>query len=312
MTDPIIEVHDLTKRYGDTLAVDHLDLRVRRNEIFGLLGPNGSGKTTTILMMLGLTEPTTGQIRVAGRDPMREPLEVKRRVGYVPDAVGFYDQLSAEANLEYTARLAGIPREESGQRIAAALRRLGLDGVGSKQVRAFSRGMCQRLALAEILIRRPQIAILDEPTVGLDPEGAREFLGMIRELKKDGLTVLLSSHLLDQVQTICDRVGLFHRGRIALEGTVQELSRTVLGNSYRIAIEAIGPAVDAALSRISGVSAIEQRDKRRYRVEALRDVRPDISEAITESGGKLLGLTLEEWSLDDIYTRYFERVRQAA
>ncbi|HUK07556.1 MAG TPA: ABC transporter ATP-binding protein [Stellaceae bacterium] len=312
MTDPIIEAHGLTKRYGDTLAVDHLDLRVRRNEIFGLLGPNGSGKTTTILMMLGLTEPTTGQIRVAGRDPMREPLEVKRRVGYVPDAVGFYDQLSAEANLEYTARLAGIPREESGQRIAAALRSLGLDGVGSKQVRAFSRGMCQRLALAEILIRRPQIAILDEPTVGLDPEGAREFLGMIRELKKDGLTVLLSSHLLDQVQTICDRVGLFHRGRIALEGTVQELSRTVLGNSYRIAIEAIGPAVDAALSRISGVSAIEQRDKRRYRVEALRDVRPDISEAITESGGKLLGLTLEEWSLDDIYTRYFERVRQAA
>jgi ABC-2 type transport system ATP-binding protein len=212
----VVRADGLTKRYGAVVAVDHIDLEVGAGEIVGILGPNGSGKTTTILMLLGLTEPTEGRAEVAGFDPLREPLDVKRRVGYLPDTVGFYDGLSARDNLAYTGRLAGLPRLEIDDRFERAMIRVGLPDAGRERVAAFSRGMRQRLGLAEILMKEPQIAILDEPTATLDPHSTNEFLAMIRGLKADGTTVLLSSHHLDQVQSVCDRVALFNRGRIAL------------------------------------------------------------------------------------------------
>ncbi len=184
MADSIaIRAQGLTKRYGPTVAVDHIDFEVGAGEIVGILGPNGSGKTTTILMLLGLTEPTEGRAEVAGFDPLREPLEVKRRVGYLPDSVGFYDGLSARDNLAYTGRLAGLSRHEINQRFEAALARVGLPDVGRERVATFSRGMRQRLGLAEMLMKRPSIAILDEPTATLDPHSTQEFLGLIRGLK---------------------------------------------------------------------------------------------------------------------------------
>ncbi|MGC8782225.1 MAG: ABC transporter ATP-binding protein, partial [Anaerolineae bacterium] len=216
MDDLMIEAHGLTKRYGNFTAVDQLDLAVRRGEVYGLLGPNGSGKTTTILMLLGLTEPTAGTVRVVGFDPARQPLSVKSRAGYMPDEVGFYDELTARENLAYIARLNGIPQAEADRRIEAALARVGLADVADKRVGAFSRGMRQRLGVADVLIKQPQLIIMDEPTQGLDPEGAREFLEIINGLRRDGITILLSSHLLYQVQAVCDRVGLFHRGRKVL------------------------------------------------------------------------------------------------
>ena len=221
----VVRADGLTKRYGAVVAVDHIDLEVGAGEIVGILGPNGSGKTTTILMLLGLTEPTEGRAEVAGFDPLREPLEVKRRVGYLPDTVGFYDGLSARDNLAYTGRLAGLPRLEIDDRFERAMIRVGLPDAGRDRVGTFSRGMRQRLGLAEILMKEPQIAILDEPTATLDPHSTNEFLAMIRGLKADGTTVLLSSHHLDQVQSVCDRVALFNRGRIALAGSVSELAR---------------------------------------------------------------------------------------
>src|SRR5690242_18342116 len=166
--DVVISAQSLTKRYGATIAVDHIDLDVRAGEIVGILGPNGSGKTTTILMLLGLTEPTEGRAEVAGFDPLRDPLEVKRRVGYLPDSVGFYDWLSARATLAYTGRLAGLSRREIDQRFTAALTRVGLGEVPLARVGTFSQGMRQRLGLAEILMKRPSVAILDEPTTALD------------------------------------------------------------------------------------------------------------------------------------------------
>lgn len=225
MENLVIEAQNLTKRYGDFVAVDGVNLALHAGEVFGLLGPNGSGKTTTILMLLGLTEPTSGTVRVLGYDPQRQPLQVKSRVGYLPDQVGFDDELTAYENLAYIARLNGL-RHPAG-RIEEALTRMGLKEVADKRVKTFSRGMKQRLGVAEILLKRPQVVILDEPTLGLDPEAAREFLQIIRDLKHDGITVLLSSHLLHQVQQICDRVALFHRGRIALEGRVEELAQQV-------------------------------------------------------------------------------------
>jgi ABC-2 type transport system ATP-binding protein len=209
MSEFVIETQNLTKRYGDVVAVDNLNLRIRAGEVFGILGPNGSGKTTTILMLLGLTEPTEGWARVLGFDPMRQPLEVKSRVGYLPDQVGFYDELTARENLAYIAKLNGLSRPVAQRRISDALERMGLAEVADRRVGTFSRGMRQRLGVAEILLKHPQVIILDEPTLGLDPEAAREFLQIIRTFKEEKITVLLSSHLLHQVQAVCDRVGLF-------------------------------------------------------------------------------------------------------
>ena len=169
MSALVIEARGLAKRYGMARVVDGIDLSVAEGEVVGLLGPNGAGKTTTILMLLGLTEPSEGSVRILGKDPLREPLAVKREVGYLPDSVGFYDNLSGRDNLRYTARLGGLNTHEAEARMAEALERVRLTDVGSKPVATYSRGMRQRLGLAELLMRRSRIAILDEPTAGLGP-----------------------------------------------------------------------------------------------------------------------------------------------
>ena len=314
MSDVVLETKDLTKHYGDFVAVDHLNLQVREGEVFGLLGPNGAGKTTTILMLLGLTEPTAGQVRVLGYDPSRRPLRVKSHVGYMPDQVGFYDELSARENLSYIAKLNAIPRDEIYRRIEDALERVRVADVAHQRVSTFSRGMRQRLGLADVLIKRPRLIIMDEPTQGLDPELAREFLGLIRELKGEGITILLSSHLLHQVQAICDRVGLFSQGRMALQGAVPELARKVLGGAYRIYIQADGPAtkLQNALQRVPQTVQVRRVDGNRFEVEAKSDVRADAANAVIQAGGRLQALNVEYQSLDDIYARYFEEVKHAS
>ncbi|GAB4443780.1 MAG: ABC transporter ATP-binding protein [Chloroflexi bacterium OHK40] len=308
MDDIVIQAEGLTRKYGDFTAVHALDLSIRRGEVFGLLGPNGAGKTTTILMLLGLTEPTAGSVRVLGLDPARRPLSVKARVGYLPDQVGFYDYLTARENLAYTARLNGIPRAEAATRIEESLRRMGLGEVMDKRVGAFSRGMRQRLGLAEILVKRPEIVIMDEPTLGLDPEAAREFLELIRGLRAEGITVLLSSHLLHQVQAVCDRVGLFSHGRLALVGPVDELARQVLGGGYRIIIEAEGEAnLEQALGRVEGVQRVSRTGPARFVLDAAGDLRAAAARAVVDAGGRLLALASEAPSLEEIYARYFQK-----
>jgi len=309
MDEVVLEARGLIKRYGDFVAVDNLDLTVHRGEVFGLLGPNGAGKTTTILMLLGLTEPTAGTVRVLGFDPVRQPLSVKARVGYLPEQLGFYEGLTARENLIYTAKLNGLRREEAYRRIDEALAQMGLSEAADRPVRTFSRGMRQRLGLADVMIKRPEMIIMDEPTQGLDPEVAREFLEVIRRLKGEGITILLSSHLLHQVQAVCDRVGLFHRGRLVLEGTVEELARQVLGGAYRIRLEAEGPqaVLEEALRAIDGVVRVECSDTRNYTVEARHDLRAEAARAVHEAGGALLSLDVEMPSLDEVYTRYFEQ-----
>jgi ABC-2 type transport system ATP-binding protein len=310
MPELVIETHGLSKRYGDTVAVDGLDLTVRQGEVFGLLGPNGSGKTTTILMLLGLTEPTGGTVRVLGLDPARQPLSVKARVGYMPDEVGFYDELTGRTNLTYIAKLNNLSRQEAQTRIDEVLARIGLEAVADRPVATFSHGMRRRLGVADVLIKDPQLVIMDEPTQGLDPEGARSFLNIIRNLKEEGITVLLSSHLLHQVQAVCDRVGLFRLGRMELEGTVAELARQVLGRGYHIQVQADGPAaaLTEALRRVDGVVAVEHDDDDHYRVAAETDLRAEAANAVVQAGGRLLALAVELPSLDSIYSHYFEEV----
>ena len=304
--DYVIEATGLTKTYGNAVAVDHISFTVGRGEIFGLLGPNGAGKTTTILMLLGLTEFSAGTVSVLGFNPAREPLSVKRRVGYMPDTVGFYDQMTAADNLRYTARLIGFKKVDREKRIADALDRVGLAESADNSVGTFSRGMRQRLGLAEILMKGAQIAILDEPTSGLDPHATAELLAIIRGFKSQGVSVLLSSHLLERVQSVCDRVALFSGGHIALMGSVADLGREVLGGGYVVDIEADGAGLAERLALIPGVSGVEQTGIGKLRLHADRDVRPEAAVEVVAMQGRLKYLGVQEPSLDAIYTRYFE------
>jgi ABC-2 type transport system ATP-binding protein len=236
----IIQTRGLTRRYNGQTAVEDLSLEVQEGEIFGFLGPNGAGKTTTILMLLGLTEPSAGTARVLGYDPVRDPLPIKRQVGYLPENVGFYDDLTGRENLRYIAELNCIPEPEATAKIESALATVGLAEEGDKLVGAYSRGMRQRLGIAELLVKDPRLLILDEPTLGLDPDGTNKMLDLIRDLNRTrGITVMLSSHLLDQVQRICHRVGIMIKGRLVALGTIEELARRKMGEAAGLDLQEI-------------------------------------------------------------------------
>jgi ABC-2 type transport system ATP-binding protein len=227
----IIGAEGLTKKYGTQIAVNNLTLEIGEGEVFGFLGPNGAGKTTTLLMFLGLTEPTSGKVRVVGFDPRREPLRVKEKVGYLPENVGFYDDMDARQNLRFIARLNRIPDKISSQKIEELLAQVGLfEEAKEKKVGTYSKGMRQRLGIAEVLIKEPKLIFLDEPTIGLDPDGTNRMLDLICSLSRDrNITIFLSSHLLDQVQRICDRVGIMIKGNLVAMGPIQELAKKKMG-----------------------------------------------------------------------------------
>ncbi len=303
----VIQTRGLTKEYNGLVAVDNLDLDISKGEVYGLLGPNGSGKTTTILMLLGLTEPSAGEVSVLGVDPSRRPLDVKSRVGYLPDQVGFYDELTGRENLYYTADLNRIPDGEATERIERVLEEVGLPEAGDRPVGEYSHGMRQRLGLADVLLKEPELVILDEPTLGLDPEAARQFLRLVEDLKSRGITVLLASHLLHQVQAVCDRVGLFHRGRKSLEGSVVELAQRVLEGAYRIHLQARGEGIRQVLEGLEGVVGVRTEDDSRYVIDTTEDLRPKIVKAVVNSGGEVMRLSLEEPGLDEVYAHHFEQ-----
>ncbi len=266
-TGPAIRARALTKKYGDFIAVDRLDLTVQPGEVFGLLGPNGAGKTTTILMLLGLSEPTSGTARVLEFDPARNPIAVKRRVGYLPDNVGFYGSMTGRQNLRYTARLNRIEKHEAEERIDALLARVGLFAAADTRVDTYSRGMRQRLGLADVLVKQPSIIILDEPTTSIDPAGVEEVLVLVRELAHEGAAILLASHLLHQVQQVCDRVGIFVAGKLVASGTTDKLAAQASGGPVIIEVGA-APPMDAVLAAARGVAGVTVGRARRSRQEA--------------------------------------------
>ncbi|MBI4320369.1 MAG: ABC transporter ATP-binding protein [Chloroflexi bacterium] len=304
----VVETVELTKRYGDFTAVDKLNLRIKEGEIFGLLGPNGAGKTTTILMLLGLTEPASGVARVCGHDSTRDPLQVKRLVGYLPDNVGFYEELSAVENLRYTADLNGLPAREADERIEYLLGRVGLSDVATKKVGKFSRGMRQRLGIADVLIKNPKLVFLDEPTLGIDPDGVRQMLDLIVHMAhEDKITVLLSSHLLHQVQQICNRVGIFVKGRMVAEGPIDTLGAQIMGGHPVVIEVQAAPAngvLTDALRGIDGVKTIDQAEDVML-ISCARDTRAEVARCIVQSGASLLHLRMRSYGLEDIYLKYF-------
>jgi len=314
----IIELVDLTKKYGSFTAVDQLNLTVRKGEVFGLLGPNGAGKSTTILMMLGLTEPASGMVKVCDINSTENPIAVKRKVGYLPEDVGFYPDRSGLENLMFIAQLNHLSEYEAAEKAEELLARVGLSKEAHKKTGKYSRGMRQRLGLAEVLIKNPEVIILDEPTSGIDPTGIREFLELIVQLsKEEGITVLFSSHNLHQVQQVCDRVGLFVHGKLIAEGDIQSLSQQLFANEPYIIEAGIaekevpagkeknGHKLNELLSNIEGVTSVKQKGKL-LQIGCSQDVTADIARQLVGAGADLNSLHKKEYGLDDIYNRYFE------
>jgi ABC-2 type transport system ATP-binding protein len=226
----VIETRNLTRRYAQQTAVDDLSFTVQEGEIYGFLGPNGAGKTTTLLMLLGLSRSSGGTAQVCGIDPQRRPTEVKKLVGYLPENVGFYGDLDPTESLIYVADLNDMPREKAVPKIRELLTLVGLEKDARKKVGAFSRGMKQRLGIAEVLIKDPKVMFLDEPTIGLDPDGAFRLIELIQTLNRDRkITVLLSSHNLYQVQKISHRVGIMITGKMVAEGSIESLAQEKFG-----------------------------------------------------------------------------------
>ena len=318
MAEKSIDIKGLTKKYGEHIAVDNLNLTIEKGEIFGLLGPNGAGKSTTILMILGLTEVDSGSVKVCGIDSSRYPLEVKRKVGYLPEDVGFYNDYTGLQNLMYVARLNDIPEEEAKKAALEILQEVGLENVKDSKVASYSRGMRQRLGLADVLIKNPEVIILDEPTLGLDPEGVKKFLQLIVRLsRKKGITVLFSSHHLHQIQQVCDRVGIFVKGKMLAEGKISSLAQQLFSkNAFTLegGISTLTEDVEPPLplkemvqkmKAIPEVAHVELVDNG-FVVESHRDVSAYLSRLIVKSGYGLNFLSKREYGLDDIYYQYFQ------
>ena len=307
MGQVIVETSDLTKTYDGFTAVDQLNLGIEEGEIFGFLGPNGAGKTTTILMLLGLTEPTSGTAKVCGYNPTREPLQVKRIVGYLPEKVGFYEDLTARQNLKYTAELNNLLKKEAEERISALLATVGLSKVADEEVAKFSRGMKQRLGIADILVKEPKLAFLDEPTVGIDPKGIDDILNLMVRIAKKGITIIFCSHQLPQVQKVCTQIGIIAKGHLVAEGPIDRLGRQALGGGrYRIEVQVSqpDPKLIELIKNIKGVIDVSGTPESLL-VTCDTDLRSQIAKTTVDSGSSLIGMKIEEFSLEKIYKKYF-------
>ena len=304
----VLETKDLTKQYDGNTVVDHLNLHVAENEVFGLLGPNGAGKTTTILMLLGLTEPASGSARVFGFDSTREPLKVKSLTGYLPERLGFYENLTARQNLRFIAWLNNMGDDEAEKQIDLVLEEVGLVEKADVAVKKFSRGMKQRLGIADVLVKKPRLAILDEPTAGLDPEGINRVLDLIAGLPKMGTTVVMCSHRLYEVQRICHSIAILSKGKLMVEGDLDTLGREAMaGGRYRIAVETaeLSPQLVKIIGKIKGVKSVEVEGNFLH-ITTDSDLRAAISKVVVDSGVALTQMKIEEFSLDDIYQKYFQ------
>jgi len=312
MDYPIIRIRDLSKSYGSVRAVDGLNLDVYKGEIFGLLGPNGAGKTTTILMMLGLTEPGGGSVQVCGHHPANNPVAVKRRVGYMPDSLGFYDQMTALDNLIYIAKLNGFEKNEAIRHALDMMEIVGLTADKDKKAGAYSRGMKQRLGLAEVLIKKPEVIILDEPTLGIDPTGVKDFLALIKSLSREqGITVLLSSHHLHHVQQVCDRVGIFVKGKLLAQGNIDALSKELFGHEgYVTSIKVAqkiseASAFNAELIHWDGIRKINTHGNE-IEITCDKDLTAALVRFFVKEGYDVLNVHRKDYGLDEIYGKYFE------
>ena len=304
----VIEAQNLTKKYGKFVAVDNINLSISEGEVFGFLGPNGAGKTTTILMLMGFSEPSSGSIKITGYNPAREPVKVKKVVGYMPERIGFYDDLTARENLTYTGRLNGIETRKLNEVIERLLEEVGLKEKADQLVGKYSHGMKQRLGIADVMVKQPRVAIFDEPTSGIDPEGTDQVLNLIQNMAKEKVTVLISSHQLHQVQKICTQVGIFSNGKIVASGSVDKLGREALRKgkfNIILPIAQIAPNVRDDILKIPGTVSIDNIADSTV-VVADDDISKALEEVVYRSSGLKVQMKVEEFELEEIYMKYFK------
>lgn len=319
MSDIIIHTQDLVKKYGDITAVDHLNLQIHEGEVFGLLGPNGAGKTTTTLMLLGLTEPTSGHAWIDGYDCTRESLSVKKEVGYLPDSVGFYPDMTGRENLLFSGEMNGLSHAKAQERAKELLERVGMTYAADRKTGTYSRGMKQRLGIADVLMKDPKIIIMDEPTLGIDPAGMHELTQLIRNLSvQDGRTILISSHELFQIQEISDRVGIFVEGKMIANGRIEELGQQIESDEqlYQLELRAEKKGLrreeaDALLKtlvgKIPGVLGISETQTGMIHIDADNNIEGPLLSVLVGNGYVLRELHEQGGDLYEIYRKYFEK-----
>ena len=304
-----INAKNLSKKYNGKLVVDNVDLDIKKGEIYGLLGPNGAGKSTIILMILGLTEPSSGSISVAGFNSTREPLKVKRITGYLPEKIGFYEDMTAIQNLAYTAELNNITYKQIPKKIDEVLKIVQLEKNKNQIVKQFSKGMKQRLGIADVLIKDPELVIFDEPTEGLDLKVANQILETIKNLNKTKkITFMLSSHQLSLIQSMCHRVGILSKGKLIGEGKIDKLGRDLFGGGrYRVEIELSSPSPEV-LDKLKNMDKVISVNQNKGIIEVIcdKDLRREISKLITDSGVILTRMNIKDYALEEIYLKYFK------
>jgi ABC-2 type transport system ATP-binding protein len=304
----VIEVQHLTKQYGAVTAVDDVSFRVERGEILGFLGPNGAGKTTTMRILTGYMPPTDGKAAVAGYDVLDQPIEAKRRTGYLPETPPLYPDMTVREYLTFCARIKGVPRADRQARVDATMERTRVSDMARRHCSKLSKGYRQRVGLAQALLHNPEVLILDEPTAGLDPKQIIETRRLIKQLAGDH-TIVLSTHILPEVSQTCQRVVIINQGKVVAVDSVENLTaRAGASSIVYVQVDAGGQDAAAALSSLNGVSRVEQSGTEGGRIASLevhaedgRDVRRDVASAIVNRGWGLLELRQVRMSLEDVF-----------
>jgi ABC-2 type transport system ATP-binding protein len=306
----MIVTHDLTKvfsgfRSRNIEAVDHINFEVLDGDIFGFLGQNGAGKTTTIKMLTTILLPTSGTAEVCGYDILKDPFKIKDNVGFMPENPGFYNEMRAKNQLEFYASFYKISEARRRRRTKELLELIGLENVANRRISEFSHGMRKRLALAQALINEPDLLILDEPTGGLDPPGKKNFRELIRELNNNGITIFLSSHILPEVEQICNRVGIIHEGQMVATEQINKLTELIREKTnvkLNIGVEGASKEAVSHLKQISGVlDIIHDKNNIYLEIEPRRDLVPDIISSLVKEGVKIRFAKSEEPDLEDIF-----------
>ncbi|MFA4877612.1 MAG: ABC transporter ATP-binding protein [Methanoregula sp.] len=301
----MIQLEHLSKEYNGIRAVNDLSAGIPDGEIFGLLGPNGSGKSTTILMLVGLIEPTTGRCLVNGLDVARDPITVKQQIGYMPEDVGFYPTLSAEENLTYFGRLYGMDTRTIARRCSDLLPLVGLEGV-TKNIGGYSKGMRQRLGLAKALLNEPSVIILDEPTANLDPQGVADYRRIIRDVAREGKSVVVASHILEEVSKVSTSVGILSAGKLVAQGSWKDLAQDLSArSSSHVTIHVETQDAMPEFNHADLISIDYDRDRHGAVLVARSDIRDDLAGYLAQNGVRLRGLSREELSLEETFLSYY-------
>jgi len=307
--ESLIEAYGLTRRFGDTLAVDSLDLKIHDGEVFGFIGPNGAGKTTTVRMLCCLIAPTAGTAYIDGLDVSRseEALMIRERIGLLPEVPGLYESLSAYHNLDFYAQLYDVPRKVRKERIESLLRKLDMWDRRDDLVGKFSKGMKQKITIARALVHEPDYLFLDEPTSGLDPEASLTVRNYLLDLKREGRTIFLNTHNLDDAARLCDRVGIMKTNLLAV-GSPKELTNMFWGHTTIVDLRHISPDMPEAIRSIPGITSVRQEGRSLHvDVTSPEDINPTIVKTLTSMKGEIISMFELKRGLEDVYLRLMGR-----